>query len=143
MEPGHKELLIGLLGSTYGELKQLDASITGSSSTLNRRSETIKDELTKIMNTSEAVFNNGTPQPPAPAPAPAPVQIVAPKPPEGSVNLPYIVQVPVQAPIVDNSQLEFDPNINEKLDILTKNGSTLLKNKKKIPGIVESSDYNQ
>ena len=171
MEPGHKELLIGLLGSTYGELKQLDASITGSSSTLNRRSETIKDELTKIMNTSEAVFNNGIPQPPAPAPAPAPVQIVAPKPPEGAVNLPYIVQVPVQAPIVDNSQLEFDlnkttryedivesldrivrridnleimiSNINEKLDILTKNGSTLLKNKKKIPGIVESSDYNQ
>ena len=99
------------------------------------------------------------------------MQMQPPAPPEGAVNLPFIVPVQEIVPVNDTSQLEFDlnkatryedivdsldrivrridnleimlSNINEKLDNLTKNGSTLLKNKKKIPGIVESSDYNQ
>ena len=98
-------------------------------------------------------------------------QMQPPAPPEGAVNLPFIVPVQEIVPVNDTSQLEFDlnkatryedivdsldrivrridnleimlSNINEKLDNLTKNGSTVLKNKKKIPGIVESSDYNQ
>ena len=49
MEAEHRELLIGLLGSTYGEMKKLDDSIMGSSSTLNRRSEKVKQELTNII----------------------------------------------------------------------------------------------
>ena len=49
MEPDHKELLIGLIGSTYGELKRLDDSIIGTSSTLNRRSDQAKQELTNIL----------------------------------------------------------------------------------------------
>jgi hypothetical protein len=49
MEPDHKELLIGLIGSTYGELKRLDDSIIGTSSTLGRRSDQAKQELTNIL----------------------------------------------------------------------------------------------
>jgi len=49
MEPNHKELLIGLIGSTYGELKRLDDSIVGSSSTLNRRSDDVKKEMANLL----------------------------------------------------------------------------------------------
>jgi hypothetical protein len=49
MDPSHKELLVGLIGSTYGELKRLDDSIVGTSSTLNRRSDEAKRELTNVL----------------------------------------------------------------------------------------------
>ena len=49
MEPDHRELLIGLMGSTYGEMKKLDDSIIGSSSTLGRRSDKVKQEITNIL----------------------------------------------------------------------------------------------
>ena len=103
MEQDHKELLIGLIGSTYGELKQLDASIIGSSGTLNRRSEEVKNELAKIINT--------VPQQPRPAPSynpPAPV--VAPQPPPGAVHLPYIQPIDTHIEIKqpDNDQFEFN-----------------------------------
>jgi hypothetical protein len=49
MDPTEKELLIGLIGSTYGQLKSIDDSITGSSSTLNRRAGNVKQELTNIL----------------------------------------------------------------------------------------------
>ena len=177
MEPDHKELLIGLIGSTYGDLKRIDDSIVGSSTTLTRRSDQVKTELTNML---KGIV------PKADVPALQLIQqqqqqlqqqeqqmrqMQPPAPPEGAVNLPFIVPVQEIVPVNDTSQLEFDlnkatryedivdsldrivrridnleimlSNINEKLDNLTKNGSTLLKNKKKIPGIVESSDYNQ
>jgi len=177
MEPDHKELLIGLIGSTYGDMKRIDDSIVGSSTTLTRRSDQVKTELTNML---KGIV------PKADVPAlqliqqqqqqqqqqqMRQMQMQSPAPPEGAVNLPFIVPVQETLPVNDNSQLEFDlnkatryedivdsldrivrridnleimlSNINEKLDNLTKNGSTLLKNKKKIPGIVESSDYNQ
>jgi hypothetical protein len=49
MDSTEKELLIGLIGSTYGQLKSIDDSITGSSSTLNRRSGNVKEELANIL----------------------------------------------------------------------------------------------
>ena len=177
MEPDHKELLIGLIGSTYGDMKRIDDSIVGSSTTLTRRSDQVKTELTNML---KGIV------PKADVPALQLIQqqqqqlqqqeqqmrqMQSPAPPEGAVNLPFIVPVQEIVPVNDTSQLEFDlnkatryedivdsldrivrridnleimlSNINEKLDNLTKNGSTVLKNKKKIPGIVESSDYNQ
>jgi Mg2+ and Co2+ transporter CorA len=174
MEPDHKELLIGLIGSTYGDMKRIDDSIVGSSTTLTRRSDQVKTELTNML---KGIV------PKADVPAlqliqqqqqeqqMRQMQMQPPAPPEGAVNLPFIVPVQEMVPVNDTSQLEFDlnkatryedivdsldrivrridnleimlSNINDKLDNLTKNGSTVLKNKKKIPGIVESSDYNQ
>lgn len=104
MEQDHKELLIGLIGSTYGDLKQLDASIIGTSSTLNRRSDEVKNELAKVINT--------IPQQPRPAPSyNPPVNIVAPPPPPSTVNLPFVAPVapaPVEIKQPDNDQLELN-----------------------------------
>lgn len=75
MEPDHKELLIGLIGSTYGELKRLDDSITGSSSTLNKRSDMLRQEMVKVVNNApaskdvpllEAIKQSPAPQPTTP-----------------------------------------------------------------------------
>ena len=162
MEPDHKELLIGLIGSTYGDMKRIDDSIVGSSTTLTRRSDQVKTELTNML---KGIV------PKADVPAlqliqqqqqeqqMRQMQMQPPAPPEGAVNLPFIVPVQDMLPVNDNSQLEFDlnkatryedivdsldrivrridnleimlSNINEKLDNLTKNCSTLLNNKKK------------
>jgi len=179
MEPDHKDLLIGLIGSTYGDMKRIDDSIVGSSTTLTRRSDQVKTELTNMLKgivpkadvPALQLIQQQQQQLQQQEQQMRQMQMQAPAPPEGAVNLPFIVPVQVTLPVNDDSQLEFDlnkatryedivdsldrivrridnleimlSNINEKLDNLTKNGSTLLKNKKKIPGIVESSDYNQ
>ena len=179
MEPDHKELLIGLIGSTYGDMKRIDDSIVGSSTTLTRRSDQVKTELTNMLKgivpkadvPALQLIQQQQQQLQQQEQQMRQMQMQSPAPPEGAVNLPFIVPVQEIVPVNDTSQLEFDlnkatryedivdsldrivrridnleimlSNINEKLDNLTKNGSTLLKNKKKIPGIVESSDYNQ
>ena len=179
MEPDHKELLIGLIGSTYGDMKRIDDSIVGSSTTLTRRSDQVKTELTNMLKgivpkadvPALQLIQQQQQQLQQQEQQMRQMQMQSPAPPEGAVNLPFIVPVQELLPVNDTSQLEFDlnkatryedivdsldrivrridnleimlSNINEKLDNLTKNGSTLLKNKKKIPGIVESSDYNQ
>lgn len=179
MEPDHKDLLIGLIGSTYGDMKRIDDSIVGSSTTLTRRSDQVKTELTNMLKgivpkadvPALQLIQQQQQQLQQQEQQMRQMQMQSPAPPEGAVNLPLIVPVQVTLPVNDTSQLEFDlnkatryedivdsldrivrridnleimlSNINEKLDNLTKNGSTVLKNKKKIPGIVESSDYNQ
>jgi exonuclease VII small subunit len=179
MEPDHKELLIGLIGSTYGDMKRIDDSIVGSSTTLTRRSDQVKTELTNMLKgivpkadvPALQLIQQQQQQLQQQEQQMRQMQMQPPAPPEGAVNLPFIVPVQEIVPVNDTSQLEFDlnkatryedivdsldrivrridnleimlSNINEKLDNLTKNGSTVLKNKKKIPGIVESSDYNQ
>ena len=179
MEPDHKELLIGLIGSTYGDMKRIDDSIVGSSTTLTRRSDQVKTELTNMLKgivpkadvPALQLIQQQQQQLQQQEQQMRQMQMQPPAPPEGAVNLPFIVPVQELLPVNDTSQLEFDlnkatryedivdsldrivrridnleimlSNINEKLDNLTKNGSTVLKNKKKIPGIVESSDYNQ
>jgi len=108
MEQDHKELLIGLIGSTYGELKQLDASIIGSSGTLNRRSDEVKNELAKIMNT--------VPQQPRSAPSynpPAP--IAAPQLSPGTVHLPYIQPTEIQVEKIQPNNDQFEFNFDRKV----------------------------
>ena len=110
MEPDHRELLIGLIGSTYGELKRLDDSIVGSSSTLTRRSDQVKQELANVLkgnavkpdvpilqaiSAPQALPTNPLPQPAMP-PAPQVVEMTP--------------QVFVQTPVekVDDNQLLLD-----------------------------------
>jgi len=49
MDPEAQKLVINLLGSTYGELKKLDSSITTRSNTLEKRSDKLKEEITNIV----------------------------------------------------------------------------------------------
>lgn len=155
MEPDHKELLIGLLGNTYGDLRKLDESIIGSSSTLNRRSEALKQELTKVLASPVAM----QPQlPPQMVPVQPPIQ----QPPQVQVAPP--VQFTPQVP-VDPNQLEFDlekrakyddiVNRLDEIDVKLANIVKLIEGlsqpkpaitrekKKKVSGITQSSDYNQ
>jgi len=126
MEPDHKELLIGLLGSTYGEMKKLDDSIVGSSSTLNKRSQQVKQEITNIIKNvvpppdvpalqqinpviNQITYQN-TPQTQQvymPQSQPQPVYIPAPQ---------VEPQVIVETPYVDPNQLEFDLNKHANYD---------------------------
>jgi len=118
MEPDHKELLIGLLGSTYGEMKKLDDSIVGSSSTLSKRSEKVKQELTNVIKNTLPPPDvpilqrinpaiNGAPLMPAPQLAPQPEpQLVA-----QLIQQVQSVQIPI-----DPNQLEFDLNKAAKYD---------------------------
>ena len=167
MEPDHKELLIGLIGSTYGDMKRIDDSIVGSSTTLTRRSDQVKTELTNMLKgivpkadvPALQLIQQQQQQLQQQEQQMRQMQMQPPAPPEGAVNLPFIVPVQEIVPVNDTSQLEFDlnkatryedivdsldrivrridnleimlSNINEKLDNLTKNGSTVLKNKKK------------
>lgn len=155
MEPDHKELLIGLLGSTYGDLRKLDESIIGSSSTLNRRSEVLKQELTKVLAVPAAM----QPQiPPQMVPVQPPIQ----QPPQVQIAPP--VQFTPAVPS-DPNQLEFDlekrakyddivnrldeidvklANIVKLIEGLNQPKPTIVREKKKkVSGIIQSSDYNQ
>ena len=111
MEPDHKELLIGLLGSTYGELKKLDDSIIGSSSTLARRSNNVKEEITKVI--------KGVPPPPD---VPILQAIAQPQPQQQFIPQPapqpdfQFVAPQIQQPISDPNQLELDLNKSAKYD---------------------------
>jgi len=105
MEPDHKSLLIGLIGSTFGDLKKLDDSIVSRSSTLTRRSDDVKQELVKVMS---ANFNSQ----PVAIPTNPVIQPVVPQQPQvvhipqPAVNTPPVV---VQQPfVVNDPQLEFD-----------------------------------
>jgi len=124
MEPEHRELLIGLLGSTYGEMKKLDDSIMGSSSTLNRRSEKVKQELTNIIKNVapppdvqilQRINAQPQPLPPQPVeynqPVPEPQWI-----PSQPVNDIVVSQPITVNEIVDPNQLEFDLNKSAKYD---------------------------
>jgi len=114
MEQDHKELLIGLIGSTYGELKRLDDSIVGSSSTLNRRSDEVKKEMGNILKglpsrpdvpILQAINHQQPPQPQA-VPTNLPVQPQMPPPVQVAPTPPQVI---VQQPVDDN-QLLLDLN---------------------------------
>ena len=106
-EPDHKDLVLGLLGSTFGDLKKLDDSITSTSSTLGRRSDVVKQELQKMVATT---LNQRSPSsPPQPIFQP---QIFQPP-----VQMQPIT-VPQSEPPVPTNQLEFDFNRAAKYDDL-------------------------
>lgn len=123
MDPNHKELLIGLIGSTYGELKRLDDSIIGTSSTLGRRSDQAKQEMMKLVNgipskpdvpILQAIqqlpqIPQGIPTNPPISPDMLPIQVGVPYIPIGAVILPDIQKE-------DINQLQFDLNKVAKYD---------------------------
>ena len=99
-----KAALLGFMGSVYGEAKKLDSGVIGASSALKAdSSERIKRKVEELVNKpvpTEPVVNAPAPTTPQPVqqPQPAPVPQVQPEP-------------------VDDSQLTFNFDINEK-DIL-------------------------
>lgn len=102
MEQEHKHLLIGLIGSTFGDLKKLDDSIISQSSTLGRRSEAIKQELAKV------VATNVRPQPVIAVPT-NPVPQFVPPPQIFNTPAPQVQpQVESQSQPVNDFQLELD-----------------------------------
>lgn len=126
MEHDHKELLIGLIGSTYGELKRLDDSIIGSSSTLARRSDQVKNEMMNVVKGIPArpdvpILQAMQQQPPQGVPTNVPVVPQMPPPQQmAPVIQQQFVQVAPPPPKVDDGQLEFDLNKKTRYeDIVT------------------------
>jgi len=112
MDKNELDLVVSLMGSTFGELKQLDSSIIGASSTLNRRSDDVKKQLADVL-------KQGLPPPQAPQIpqwSPAPVQ-------QQTEQVIPSQQVPVtnfqpqqNIPQQDPNQLEFDLNKAARYD---------------------------
>ena len=101
-----EEAILGFLGSNYGELKKLDGNIVGSSSTLQPRSEDAKNALTAFVNEKRKEIN---PPPPSVVQQPQ-VEIEQPITP---------VQQIVMQPQIDNNQLSFNFDVNEKDELFT------------------------
>ena len=158
MDKNELDLVVGLMGSTFGELKQLDSSIIGSSPTLNRRSDEVKKQLADVL-------KQGLPQQVAPQPQPTQQQ------PFFNQSQPnyQFVELPTQPVIQPVNQQSFDPNqmeldlnktakyddvinkldevmvklknIEQKIDNLKV--ENLRQKKKKVSGTQSGSDYNQ
>jgi len=96
MEQTPKDLAISMLGGMFHEMKALDDAIIGPSSTLNRRSDEIKKELTKMVA----------------SPNPQPSLVNPPQQEQVIQNVaPVQHSAPVQVPQKDGEmQLEFDLN---------------------------------
>ena len=102
-----RDVLLNFMGSTYGEIKKLDGNIVGESSTLQAtKSEEVKRQI-------EKVYNETQPQQPQ-------VQVqqpqVQPQQPQVQVQQPQVqVQQPqVQVQQLDDNQLSFNFDVNEK-----------------------------
>jgi len=103
-----EEAIINFLGTTYGELKKLDGNVIGPSSTLGHRSNEVKNELERFISSNKQ----------------KPVQINPPQP----ENIPEIQQPQIQAqqpvetiqpPQVEDNQLSFNFEVNEKDELFT------------------------
>ena len=140
MDKNELDLVVGLMGSTFGELNQLDSSIIGSSPTLNRRSDEVKKQLADVL-------KQGLPQQVAPQFVELPTQPV--------------IQ-PVNQQSFDPNQMELDLNKTAKYDdVINKLDEVMVKlknieqkidnlkvenlrqKKKKVSGTQCGSDYNQ
>jgi len=98
-----QNLLVNFMGSMYGETKKIDGNIVGESATLGRgQSEKIKRQIEQVISQPQ----QSVPQPVQTAPVPQP----AVQQPEDQVP----VQQVVEQPQVDNSQLMFNFDVNEK-----------------------------
>ena len=95
-----RDVLLNFMGSTYGEIKKLDGNIVGESPTLQAtKSEEVKRQI-------EKVYNETQPQQPQ----------VQPQQPQVQVQQPQLqVQQPqVQVQQLDDNQLSFNFDVNEK-----------------------------
>ncbi len=94
-----RDVLLNFMGSTYGEIKKLDGNIVGESSTLQAtKSEEVKRQI-------EKVYNETQPQ----------VQ------PQVQVQQPQVQpqQPQVQVQQLDDNQLSFNFDVNEKEELFT------------------------
>tara|TARA_R110000764_G_scaffold240021_1_gene341608 strand:- start:1157 stop:1630 length:474 start_codon:yes stop_codon:yes gene_type:complete len=88
-----RDVLLNFMGSTYGEIKKLDGNIVGESSTLQAtKSEEVKRQI-------EKVYNETQPQQPQVQPQQPQVQVQQPQ---------------VQVQQLDDNQLSFNFDVNEK-----------------------------
>ncbi len=107
-----KDILLNFMGNTYGELKKLDGQITGSSSTLGHKSESMRQTIAETLRSNRPI------QPPPPPPPPPPVelpQVVQPIVP----TQPVLPEQQVIQPQIDNDQLSFNFEINEKEELFS------------------------
>lgn len=100
-----KSVLLNFMGNMYGEAKKMDSHIVGPTNTLKRGSgEEIKRQI-------ERVYAQPTPQQPALVQA-------APSPPLPEIQQPQVQAqqpvVPVAPPVVEDNQLAFNFDVNEK-----------------------------
>jgi outer membrane protein OmpA-like peptidoglycan-associated protein len=102
-----RDVLLNFMGSTYGEIKKLDGNIVGESSTLQAtKSEEVKRQI-------EKVYNETQPQQPQVQVQQPQVQVQQP---QVQVQQPQVqVQQPqVQVQQLDDNQLSFNFDVNEK-----------------------------
>lgn len=111
-----QNLLVNFMGSMYGETKKLDGNIVGESATLGRgQSEKIKRHIEQVISQPQ----QSVPQPVQTAPIPQPVVQ------QPEVQVPAPVQQVVEQPQVDDSQLTFNFDVNEKDELFTLIGKVL------------------
>mgnify|MGYP003663600535 CR=1 FL=1 len=99
-----RDVLLNFMGSTYGEIKKLDGNIVGESSTLQAtKSEEVKRQIEKVYNETQPQVQPQQPQ-------------VQPQQPQVQVQQPQVqVQQPqVQVQQLDDNQLSFNFDVNEK-----------------------------
>ena len=99
-----RDVLLNFMGSTYGEIKKLDGNIVGESSTLQAtKSEEVKRQIEKVYNETQPQVQPQQPQ----------VQVQQP---QVQVQQPQVqVQQPqVQVQQLDDNQLSFNFDVNEK-----------------------------
>lgn len=111
-----RSLLVNFMGAMYGETKKIDSNIVGASNTLERgKSEKIKRHIEQVISQPQQPVQQVQAALP---PRPIDIHVQEPTYPEN--NLPE-VQVsqpvqPIQMP-VDNNQLTFDFDVNEKEEL--------------------------
>ena len=130
-----KEAVLNFLGSTYGELKKLDGDLISPSSTLAPRSADAKRNIESFINTEKAALQQQAPvhAPPPPPPVVEPIQPVLP------------VQPQVEVQQIDDNQMSFNFDINEKdelFSLLEKVLSRLDKLHRKVDEISDSIKNN-
>ena len=109
-----KEAVLNFLGSTYGELKKLDGDLISPSSTLAPRSADAKRNIESFINSEKAALQQ---QVHVHAPPPPPTTVPQPR---EQVQQPVTpVQQVVKQPQVDDNQLMFSFDVNEKDELFS------------------------
>lgn len=122
-DPRAKEAIIGLIGSTFAQLREIDRNVVGSSNNIKALKTDVKELVTQVIN-----YNGSGPVQLAPAPAVLTNTVVA-----AGINTQQPVHIAVSAPQEDENQLVFDftkkitpDTINDKLDKITDKLNRLL-----------------